>query len=255
MRLADKVAVITGGGSGIGRASARRFAQEGAVVVVVDWHGAAAQATVDQIQAQGGQALAIQADVSDEAAMAQMVETVIRTYGRIDILYNNAAIQVFGVIPDTSTADWHKVMDVNLKGVYLGCKYVIPHMAAQGGGSVISTSSALGLVGDPVLPAYGATKGAIIAMTKAMAQAHGPQGIRVNCICPGDVATPLVVEYFDQQPDPAAARQQVEAHYALRRIAEPEEIAQVALFLASDESSFVTGTALVVDGGLTSRCY
>jgi NAD(P)-dependent dehydrogenase (short-subunit alcohol dehydrogenase family) len=199
--------------------------------------------------------LAIHADVADESQMAQMVATVLATYGRLDILYNNAAIQVFGVIPETSTADWHKVMDVNLKGVYLGCKYAIPVMAAQGGGSVISTSSALGLVGDPLLPAYGATKGAIIAMTKAMAQAHGPQGIRVNCICPGDVATPLVVEYFEQQPDPSAARQQVEGYYALRRIAEPEEIANVALFLASDESSFVTGAALVVDGGLTSRCY
>jgi NAD(P)-dependent dehydrogenase (short-subunit alcohol dehydrogenase family) len=144
---------------------------------------------------------------------------------------------------------------VNLKGVYLGCKYVIPYMIAQGGGSIITTSSALGLVGDPMLPAYGATKGAIIAMTAAMAQAHGAQGIRVNCICPGDVATPLVMEYFDQQPDPVAARNAVNAHYALRRIAQPEEIANVALFLASDESSFITGTHIMVDGGLTSRCY
>lgn len=255
MRLANKVAIITGAGSGIGRASALRFAQEGAKVVVVDWHGDAAQSTVDQIAAQGGQAIAVRADVSQETDMAQMVETTLGTYGRIDILFNNAAIQVFGVIPDTAPEDWHKVMDVNLKGVYLGCKYAIPPMIAQGGGSILTTSSALGLVGDPVLPAYGATKGAIIAMTKAMAQAHGPQGIRVNCICPGDVATPLVMEYFDQQPDPTAARAQVAAHYALRRIAEPAEIAQVALFLASDESSFITGAALVVDGGLTSRCY
>ena len=255
MRLAETIAVITGAGSGIGRASALCFAREGATVVVVDRHGDAAHATVEQIHAHGGQGLAVQMDVAHEEAMAQMVETVIATYGRVDVLFNNAAIQVFGVIPDTSTADWQRVMDVNLKGVYLGCKYAIPHMVAQGRGSIITTSSALGLVGDPLLPAYGATKGAIIAMTKAMAQAHGPQGIRVNCICPGDVATPLVMEYFAQQPDPIGARRDVDAHYALRRIAEPEEIAHVALFLASAESSFVTGAAIVVDGGLTSRCY
>lgn len=255
MRLAGKVAIITGAGSGIGRASALRFAREGAQVVVVDWHGDTAQATVDAIRAQGGDALAVAADVSQEEEVARMVAATLATYGRVDILFNNAAIQVFGTLPETSAADWARVMDVNLKGVYLGCKHVIPHMAAQGRGSIVSTSSALGLVGDPVLPAYGATKGGIIAMTASMAQAHGPQGIRVNCICPGDVATPLVMEYFDQQPDPVAARQAVSGHYALRRIAEPEEIANVALFLASDESSFVTGTALVVDGGLTSRCY
>lgn len=255
MRLAGKVALITGAGSGIGRASALRFAQEGASVVVVDWRAAAAAATVAAILAQGGAATAVHADVAQEADAARMVQTAVAAYGRLDVLYNNAAIQVFGTIPETTDADWNRVMDVNLKGVYLGCKYAIPVMQRQGGGSIISTSSALGIVGDPVLPAYGATKGGIIAMTAAMAQAHGPQGIRVNCICPGDVATPLVMEYFEQQPDPAGAEQAVAAHYALRRIAQPEEIANVALFLASDESSFITGAHLIVDGGLTSRCY
>lgn len=255
MRLADKVAVITGAGSGIGRASALRFAREGARVMVVDWHGDDAQATVDAIRAEGGVAAAHTVDVSQEEEMAQLVARVIATEGRIDVLFNNAAVQVFGTIPETIPADWHRVMDINLKAIYLGCRFVIPHMEQQGGGSVISTSSVLGLVGDPMLPAYGATKGAIIAMTKAMAQAHGPQGVRVNCICPGDVATPLVMEYFEQQADPVAARREVEGHYALRRIAEPDDIARAALFLAADDSSFVTGTALVVDGGLTSRCY
>lgn len=255
MRLLGKVAIITGAGSGIGKASAIRFAQEGASVIVVDWNKESGAATTEVIQASGGKAHFVAADVSQEAEMAHVVEKTLALYGHIDILYNNAAIQVFGTIPDTSTQDWAKVMDVNLKGVYLGCKYVIPHMIQQGKGSVITTSSALGFVGDPILPAYGATKGAIIAMTTAMAQAHGPQGIRVNCICPGDVATPIVMEYFDQQPDPAAAQAAVTAHYALRRIAQPEEIANVALFLASDESSFITGTHIVADGGLTTRCY
>ena len=255
MRLAGKVALITGAGSGIGRAIALRFSQEGAMVVVVDWEPEGGSETVSMVQAEGGDALFVQADVSVEEDVVRMVEMTLSAYGRIDILCNNAAIQVFGSIPETSTDDWHKVTDVNLKGVYLGCKYVIPRMIEQGGGAIVNTSSVLGLVGDPDLPAYGATKGGILAMTAAMAQAHGRQGIRVNSICPGDVATPLVQEYFERQPDPDEALGRVESEYALGRIAQPEEIANVALFLASDESSFVTGAYIKVDGGLTSSCY
>ncbi len=255
MRLEGKVALITGAGSGIGRAIALRFTQEGARVVVVDWKPEEGQETVRMVQSGGGEALFVEADVSQENDVSKMVEAAVAAFGRLDILCNNAAIQVFGSIPETSGADWHKVMDVNLKGVYLGCKYAIPQMIAQGGGSVVNTSSILGLVGDPDLPAYGATKGGILAMTAAMAQAHGKQNIRVNSICPGDVATPLVLEYFEQFPDPEEARRRVASEYALGRIAEPEEIANVALFLASDESSFVTGTYIVVDGGLTHKCY
>lgn len=255
MRLGGKVAVVTGAGSGIGRATAQRFAQEGASVVVADWNPAGGRETVDLIRSAGGKAVFVETDVSQADQAGRMVETALTSYGRLDILFNNAAIQVFGTIPDTSETDWHKVLDVNLKGVYLGCKYAIPPMIEQGGGSIINMSSILGLVGDPAMPAYGATKGGILAMTKAMAQAHGRQNIRVNSICPGDVETPLVMEYFDQQPDPAAARQAVANEYALGRIARPDEIASVALFLASDESSFITGTYIVVDGGLTSKCY
>lgn len=255
MRLKNKVALITGAGSGIGRATALRLSEEGARIVAVDRNAESGQATVARIHAQQGEALFVQADVSQEADAQRMVAAALQRYGRLDILFNNAAIQVFGTIPETATSDWDRVMDVNLKGVYLGCKYAIPPMIEGGGGSIINTASILGLVGDPMLPAYGATKGGIIAMTAAMAQAHGRQQIRVNCICPGDVATPLVLEYFEQQPDPAAARRQVESAYALGRIAEPEEIANAVLFLASDESSFITGTYLVVDGGVTSRCY
>ena len=255
MKLAGKVALLTGAGSGIGRATAVRFAQEGARVVVVDWNPTSGRATARLIEDGGGAAIFVEADVSQAADAQRMVETAVASFGRLDILFNNAAVQVFGTLPDTPETDWHKVMDVNLKGVYLGCKYAIPQMIAQGGGVIVNTSSILGLVGDPVLPAYGATKGGILAMTRAMAQAHGRQNIRVNSICPGDVATPLVLEYFEQQPDPAAERRRVEAEYALGRIAQPEEVANVALFLASDESSFVTGTYIIVDGGLTSRCY
>jgi NAD(P)-dependent dehydrogenase (short-subunit alcohol dehydrogenase family) len=255
MRLAGKVALITGSGSGIGRATALRFAQEGARVVVVDWNPTAGRETVDMILSAGGNAVFMEADVSQAEQAGRMIETAITTYGRLDVLFNNAAIQVFGTIPETPETDWYRVMDINLKGVYLGCKYAIPYMINQGGGSIINMSSILGLVGDPAMPAYGAAKGGILAMTRAMAQAHGRQNIRVNSICPGDVETPLVKEYFEQQPDPEAAREQVACEYALGRIAQPEEIANVALFLASDESSFVTGTYIVVDGGLTSKCY
>lgn len=255
MRLKDKVAVVTGAGSGIGRASALRFAQEGARVVVVDWKPEGGRETVARIKAQGGVAIFVEADVSRDEDVRRAIETAVNTYGGLHILLNNAAIQVFGTLPNTSEADWYRVMDVNLKGVYLGCKYAIPHMIAGGGGSIINMSSALGLVGDPDLPAYGATKGGILAMTRAVAQAHGRQGIRINSICPGDVETPILAEYFEHQPDPAEARRRVAAEYALGRIAQPEEIANVALFLASDESSFVTGTYIVVDGGLTSKCY
>lgn len=255
MRLTGKVALITGAASGIGRAVAVRFAQEGARVAVADWNASGGEETVRLVANSGGESIFVEVDVSSEDDVKRMVQATISAYGRIDILCNNAAIQVFGTIPETPVADWHRVMDVNLKGVYLGCKYVIPHMVEQGGGSIVNTSSALGIVGDPDLPAYGATKGGILAMTAAMAQAHGRQNIRVNSICPGDVATPLVMEYFEHQPDPEGARQRVEGEYALGRIAQPEEIANVALFLASDESSFVTGTYILVDGGLTSRCY
>jgi NAD(P)-dependent dehydrogenase (short-subunit alcohol dehydrogenase family) len=144
---------------------------------------------------------------------------------------------------------------VNLKGVFLCSKYAIPEMIKGGGGSVVNVASVLGLVGDPDLAAYCAAKGGVIALTKAAAMGYGPKGVRVNCICPGDVNTPMVQEYFAKEPDPEMARQRVNAHYALRRIAEPREVAEAAAYLASDASSFMTGSVLVVDGGLTSRCY
>jgi NAD(P)-dependent dehydrogenase (short-subunit alcohol dehydrogenase family) len=255
MRLAGKVGIITGAASGIGRASAALFAREGARVVAVDRNAAGVDETVAQIRAQGGQAIAVHADVSVEADVERMVAAALDAYGRLDVLFNNAAIQVFGTAPETSVADWHRIMDTNLMGYFLGCKYAIPPMIRQGGGSIVNTSSVLGLVGDPDMPAYCATKGGILAMTRSIAQAHGRHGIRATCICPGDVETPLVAEYFNQQPDPQAARAQVISHYALGRIATPEDVAYTALFLASDESAFITGTTIVVDGGLTSRCY
>jgi len=255
MRLTGKVAIVTGAGSGIGRASALLFCREEATVVAVDWNLSHLDETVGLIRAQGGVALAVHADVSSEADVQHAVAVTIDIYERLDVLLNNAAIQVFGKVAETSMADWRKVMDINLTGYFLLCKYAIPFMIRQSSGSIINVSSILGLVGDPDLPAYGATKGGILAMTRSIAQAHGRDGIRANCICPGDVETPLVVEYFNQQPDPQAAREKVIANYAMGRIAMPEDVAYTALFLASEESAFITGTYIIVDGGLTARCY
>jgi NAD(P)-dependent dehydrogenase (short-subunit alcohol dehydrogenase family) len=173
----------------------------------------------------------------------------------LDAVFNNAAIQILGRLVDTSEESWDRLHSVNLKGVFLGCKYAIPAMIRTGGGSIINMASVLGFVGDPDLAAYCAAKGGVIALTKAAALCYGPDGVRVNCICPGDVDTPMVQDYFNKDSDPERIRREVSSHYALRRIASAREVAQMAVFLASDASSFVTGSVLVVDGGLTSKCY
>jgi len=255
MRLTGKVAIVTGGGTGIGRATAIRFAEQGARVVIANRTAKTGQETVRAIKSNGGEGIWVQTDVSRAKDARQMVEIAVNTYGRLDILFNNAGIQRFGTVVAMDEADWDEVMSINVKGMYLASKYAIPHMIAQGGGSIINHSSALGLVGDPDLAAYGASKAAILGLTFSMAQAHGRDNIRVNAICPGDVETPIVLQYFNEQPDPKEARRRVSAQYALGRIGRPEEIANVALFLASDESSFITGSVIVPDGGVTSRIY
>ncbi len=253
--LAGKTAIVTGGGSGIGQACAQLFAEEGARVVLVDWNNEAGEIAVRDIVNAGGEAVFCHADVSQAVDSQRMVETAIERYGGLDVLLNNAAVQVLGKLADTTEDEWDRMQSVNLKGVFLACKYAIPVMQRGGGGSIINMASILGFVADPDLAAYGAMKGGVVTMTKAAALGYGPDGIRVNCICPGDVDTPMVQDYFDKEPDPVEARRRVSAEYALRRIATPREIAQTALFLASDASSFTTGAMLVVDGGVTSKCY
>ena len=176
-------------------------------------------------------------------------------FGHIDVFHANAAVQAMGRIEDTSVDAWDRMHAVNLRGVYLGARAVLPHLRARGGGSIIVTASLLGIVGDPDLPAYGATKGGLRAMCRALASAHGPENIRVNTICPGDVDAPLFQEFLDFQPDPAAARAEIEQRYPLRRIALPVDVANVAVFLASDEASYLSGIDVVVDGGLLARIY
>ena len=253
--LREKVALITGAGSGIGKATAEYFAQQGAKVVVVDWNPSSGEKTAATITSAGGQAVFCHADVSIAAQVEAAVATAVNCFGGLDILVNDAAIQILSKLVETSEADWDRTQSVNLKGVFLGCKYAIPIMKKGGGGAIVNIASVLGLVADPDLAAYCADKGCVISLTRVAALTYGVDGIRVNCICPGDVETPLVEDYFNKDPDPARLRNEIYSKYALRRIASPNEVAKVAAFLASSQSSFMTGSAVVMDGGLTIKCY
>ncbi len=251
MRLAGRTAVITGSGNGIGRASALAFAQEGARVVVADIDAAGASETVRRIEAEGGTALAVPVDVADPASVQALVARTLEAYSQVHVLFNNAAIQVNKRIEDTTPEEWSRQMAVNVGGLFLCTKYFMPHLAATRG-AIINMSSVNAFFVEPMCAGYCATKGAILAVTRAMAIDCGSRGVRVNCICPGYIDAGLAWGYFEAQPDPAAARAAAGELHALGRIGKPEEVARLAVFLASDEASFMTGAAVTVDGGLSS---
>jgi NAD(P)-dependent dehydrogenase (short-subunit alcohol dehydrogenase family) len=251
MRLKGKTSVVTGSGSGIGRAIARAFAQEGANVVVADINETAAKETVSVIGKAGGVALAVHADVADPNSVERLVQTTLDRFNSVHVLVNNAAIQVNKKIEDTSPEEWNRQMAVNVGGVFLCSKHFLPHLRAVRG-SIVNMSSVNGTFVEPMCAGYCATKAAILAFTKAVAIDHGGEGLRVNAICPGYIDAGLAEGYFLAQPDPDAARAQAGKLHALRRIGQPEEVAKAAVFLASDEASFVTGSALTVDGGFSS---
>ncbi len=255
LRLAGKVAIVTGAGRGIGEASAIRFAEEGAAVACVDVRGEAAAKIACAIEQNGGQALAVSQDVSSAAGNRQMVEETVARFGGLDILHANAAVQIMGRLDETSDDAWRRLYETNLRGVALGIEHSLPRLRERGGGSVIITASLLGIVGDPDMAAYGAMKGGLRALCRSVATAHGPENIRCNTICPGDVDTEMGREFFAHQPDPVAARQEIVDRYPLRRFAAPLDVANVALFLASDEASYLSGIDVVVDGGLLARIY
>ena len=249
MRLKEKVALITGGTSGIGLVTAKRFAAEGAAVAIIGRSVERGEEVIRDIVKSGGQALFIRADVRLANDCRSAVEQTLEQFGKIDILFNNAGVYHPKTVPECTEEEWDETIDSSLKGAFLMSKYVLPSMIERGRGSIIHTSSGWGIQGGDKAAAYCAAKGGLIVMAKAMAIDHGPQGIRVNCVCPGDVMTPML-------PDDAAKRGMSWDDYAagaanrpLGRIGTAEEIADAVLFLASDESSFVTGTALVVDGG------
>jgi NAD(P)-dependent dehydrogenase (short-subunit alcohol dehydrogenase family) len=251
MKLKDRVVVITGAGSGIGRACAREFAKEAARVVVADIDLPKAWETVAQIEADRGAALAVQTDVSNPTSVQNLVRKTIEALGRVHVVLNNAAIQVNKTVEETTIDEWNREMAVNLGGIFLCSKYFLTHLR-QTRGNIINMASVNGFFVEPMCAGYCATKGAIIALTKAMAIDHGKEGIRVNCICPGYIDAGLAEGYFQAQPDPASARSAAGKLHALWRIGRPEEVGRVAVFLASDEASFMTGSAVVVDGGFGS---
>ncbi len=249
MRLEDKVAIVTGGGSGIGRAAAELFAREGAKVVVADYKADSGQDALRAITDAGGDAVFVRVDVSDPRQVDHMIQVTLDTYGGIDILFNNAGVLLFGTIVDTRVEDWSRLMSINLTGVFLCSKAVIPHMIKRGGGSIINTSSSTGAhdaAGN--IAAYVASKGGVTLLTRAMAIDHAKDHIRVNAIAPGPTDTPMLRDNLSPE-----ALDDFAATFPMKRLGRPEELAYAALFLASDEASFVTGAVLAVDGGQTAQ--
>jgi NAD(P)-dependent dehydrogenase (short-subunit alcohol dehydrogenase family) len=253
MKLQDRVAVITGAGSGIGRAMAQLFAQEGARLLAGDVNERAAQETADLVTAAGGTCQPFAVGVVQPEQVEALIAAALAAYGRIDILCNNAGIGSTTDVVTCTPEEWDRVMSVNVKSVYLGCKYAIPPMIAQGGGVIINTASVAGMVGLVKRASYSASKGAVIALTRQVAIEYVEQGIRVNCLCPGTVDSPWVGRLLAQADDPAGARQALVARQPMGRLGTPEEVAAAALYLASDDAAFITGTGLVIDGGLTAR--
>jgi NAD(P)-dependent dehydrogenase (short-subunit alcohol dehydrogenase family) len=252
MKLQDRVAVITGAGSGIGQAMALQFAREGARILAADINREAAEETTKMVTAAGGACQAFAVDVTQPEQVSAMIERAVAVYGQLDILCNNAGIGSTTDVVDCEPADWDRVMTVNVKSVYLGCKYAVPHMVQQSRGVIINTASVAGMVGIVKRAAYCASKGAVIALTRQIAVEYVKQGIRVNCLCPGTVDSPWVERLLSQAEDQVAARQALEARQPMGRLGTPEEVAAAALYLASDDAAFITGTGLVLDGGWTA---
>ena len=251
MRLENKIAVITGGGDGIGQASAVLFAKEGASVVIADMDPTRGMKTVDMIKNQNGESMFVEVDISKEDSIKNMVKKVVDAYGRIDILVNSAGILVEATVINTTIEDWDKVMAVNLRGTFLCCKHVIPEMIKAGKGSIINIGSEAGLTGFKNIAAYCASKGGVVNLTRCLALDFAEHNIRANCVCPGTTETSMVKKAIERAPDPVKARRYWEAR-PLLRLGRPEEIAAGILYLASDESLYATGAILSIDGGKTA---
>ncbi|MGD0422644.1 MAG: SDR family oxidoreductase [Candidatus Bathyarchaeia archaeon] len=249
MKLEGKVAIVTGATDGIGKAIAIKFATEGAKIIMIGRDEAKGRTALEKVR-EHGEATYVKADVSISSQVKQLVDGTIQKYGRIDVLVNNAAVVSVGTVVNTSEETWDQVMNINMKGVFLCCKYVIPYMQKKGGGAIINIGSINSLMAMENEAVYDASKGGVLMLTRAIALDFAKSKIRANCICPGAVETAMLKASLDGALDPAKAREWVTARHPLGRIGTPDEIAEAALFLASDASSFVTGAAIPVDGGI-----
>ncbi|MGE3619195.1 MAG: SDR family NAD(P)-dependent oxidoreductase [Acidimicrobiia bacterium] len=256
MRLEGRIAVVTAGASGMGRASALRFAQEGATVVIADLDGDAAESVAAEIVEGGGRADALATDVADDGQLKAVFDFVEKTYGVLHVLYNNAGIPGAGGV-DITEEQWETAVDINMKSHFFGCKYAIPLLeAAEGKGSVIFTASTAGIVGSAMGPLYCLTKGGVVLLMRALALAYAPKGIRFNAVCPGPIQTPMLPRFFSRETNHEVEKRIpdfIAAAVPLGRPGQPEEIASAVAFLASDDASFVTGVALPVDGGYLAK--
>ena len=251
MRLKDKVCIITGGGSGIGRATALLFAREGARLAIADKRKDAAQAVSQECARHGVAAIAIEMDVAKAADARRMVDETMKAFGRLDVLVNNAGYGIAGSVVETEEQAWDDLMSVNVRGVFLCAKFAIPAMKANGGGVIVNTASVVAAVGIRNRAAYCASKGAVAALTRAIAMDHVGDGIRCNAVAPGTIDTPYFSEILAKSSDAAAIRHGLEQRQLMGRLGTPEEIAAMALYLAGDESAFTTGQIHVVDGGIS----
>ncbi|MCA3749728.1 MAG: SDR family oxidoreductase [Phenylobacterium sp.] len=249
-RLEGKRAIVTGAGSGVGRASAMRLAKEGARVVVADRDEESAERVAMEI---GGQAVHYRVDVSSAEEVGALVQDTVRRWNGLDVMVNNAGVGVAATTPETSEGDWRRVIDVNLKGTFLGMKYAIPAIRESGGGSIVNVSSTAALVGIPDRAAYCAAKGGILALTRAAAIDHANEGVRINCVAPGTVDTPWIARITAGYDDPEEARARMQARQPHGRFVTPDEIAAMIAYLASDESASCVGACMVVDGGMTAQ--
>ncbi len=251
-RLAGKTALITGGGTGIGRACALLFAREGARVAVAGRSAEPLRAVVAEIERAGGQALAVTCDVTQVEQVERAVRAAVERFGALNVVVNNAGVLTLGSVEQTPESEWARVLGVNLTGTFLVSRAALPELRKAGGGSIVNIGSLYGLIGLKNRAAYAASKGGVAQLTRSMALDHAHEGIRVNCVCPAIVETEMIQQVFASQPDPAALRRQRIEQIPLGRMGRPEDVAQLALFLASDESSWMTGVALPLDGGLSA---